>query len=403
MTALLDVNASFAAERTSQFEAAAAATAAWDQRVADGKLVPLGNGRFRVNEPGSWDNGEIFMQQANGIAIPQSGLDLRKDGTARLYTAVPTWHSLEGAGLIPGGTTDIEQVLKLSGGDYHVEARKVRYSFDGELMELPGRFVNVRTDTGAGFDVVGKIYTPVQNRQAFEFLQDLVAMGEGVIWESAGPLRNGARFFISLKLPGHITVDAGGINDHVQMFVAVINSHDGETPFICIVTPWRPICGNTERFALRDAKTRWTVRHTKNAMTRIDEARRTMGLSSRYFEEFAAEETKLARNPMTFDEFRTEVVDHLWERKADEDLTKRSATTVASRDEALEALWATEAERVGRTAYAAERAITDYLDHVAPKRVTGDKLAAARATAVMEDDDGKAKSKVHAKLMLRVA
>ena len=84
-----DVNQQFATERAAQFQAAARAAAAFDQRVADGKLTPLGNGRYRVTDPGSWDNGEVLVRR-NGQILPQHGLDL-STGSAALYSTTPAW------------------------------------------------------------------------------------------------------------------------------------------------------------------------------------------------------------------------------------------------------------------------------------------------------------------------
>lgn len=52
----------------------------------------------------------------------------------------------------------------------------------------------------------------------------------------------------------------------------------------------------------------------------------------------------------------------------DDDATDRTKTNHAARIGALDGIFRTETERVGQTAYAAERAVTDYLDHVAPRR-----------------------------------
>ena len=72
-----------------------------------------------------------------------------------------------------------------------------------------------------------------------------------VTWESAGAVREGRRVFISLRLPDTVIVDAAGINDQIIPFIAALNSHDGSSMLHVVVTPWRPVCANTERFALR--------------------------------------------------------------------------------------------------------------------------------------------------------
>ncbi|GAA1540257.1 hypothetical protein GCM10009827_069500 [Dactylosporangium maewongense] len=157
-----------------------------------------------------------------------------------------------------------------------------RNSVDGPTRTLPERFVTARCDTGAGLGVVGSKYEVLQNEDAFAFLQELVDRHD-VLWESAGALRGGRKVFICMRLPNTVTVDAPGVADQIIPFIVVLNSHDGSSQFQVVVTPWRPVCGNTERFALRDAHARWGVRHTCNARERIEEARRTLGLSIEYF------------------------------------------------------------------------------------------------------------------------
>lgn len=404
---MTDVNTAFATERAalissiqernaSMGERAEAYRKDTEARKADGRLVDIGGGRFRVNEPGSWDDNEVWFERTipgmgQPLLLPQSGL-AELDGEVKVYSSQPMWHGL--GTVIPGGTSDISKVLELSGLDYDVEQRPVRYNFKGSLLAVPGKFVNVRSDTGDPFGVVGKIYTPVQNRDAFEFLQDLGDNGD-VIWESAGQTARG-RVFVSMKLPENLRIDAEGINDEIIPFVTAFNSHDGESPFQLVTTPWRTICGNTERFALRDAYTRWTVRHTTSATAKIAESRRTLGLSLRYYDQLVIEETQLAQTKATSDDV-TALINDIWKREEVE--TVRTRLTNDRRTEKIQSIFRGETALVGSTAYAAERSVTAYLDHVAPRKAVGDKLAAARATAVLEGSDDNLKARAHAKLL----
>ncbi|GFJ77460.1 hypothetical protein Phou_016400 [Phytohabitans houttuyneae] len=250
-----DLNAAFAAERSGQIEAAAARQADFDARIASGKLIAVGGGRFRVNDPDSWDHDEILIQQQDGQILPQHGLDTSR-GQVALYSSVPAWHAL--GSVVPGGTSDVEDVLRLGGIDFDVARRPVEFrnSLDGPTRVLSEQFVTVRGDTGAGLGVVGSKYEVLQNRDAFAFLQDLVDRDD-VVWESAGAVRGGRKVFVCLRLPDTVTIDAAGIADPIVPFIVALNSHDGSSLFHVVVTPWRPVCANTERFALRDAVTRW--------------------------------------------------------------------------------------------------------------------------------------------------
>ncbi|MEU0389132.1 DUF932 domain-containing protein [Streptomyces chartreusis] len=395
---ITDVNAAFADEKARQIDAARNRERTFQARVDRGEIRLLGGDRYEVLT--GWDRGEVFTVSRNAegeidAIIANHGLDERADGTIALYASSPAWHGL--GQIIPGGTTDIDTVLREGGLDFTVTTVPALYQWDGELREHADQFHTVREDTGAPLGAVGRRYRPIQNRQGFEFLQELVGRFD-VVWESAGVIRGGRRVFISIRLPESVTVDAEGINDVIVPYVAVMNDHSGQGQFQCVVTPWRPVCANTERFAVRDAVSRWAVRHTAGATSQIKEARRTLGLSVQYFDRFAAEETALARTDIAIDDFHKAIAD-LW--PLDDDASKRTRTNHAVRLNALDEVFATETERVGRTAYAAERAITGYLDHVAPRR-PGQSMTEeiARATAALEGSDDDMKSKAHKRLML---
>lgn len=402
MTTVTDPNAAFATERREQLASIADRQADLQARIDAGTLVPLGDGKYRVNDPGSWDNGEVWYQ-SNGLILPQHQLDM-STGQAALYTTVPAWHEL--GNVVPEGVTDIDEVMRLGGIDFEVEKHPALFMIDGELHVNPDQFATVRvnrvgvTPKYAGLGAVGTKYTPLQNREQFTFLEDLTGKF-GVTWESAGAVRGGRSVFVCMRLPEEVRIDAAGINDLIVPFIVAVNSHDGSSQAQVVVTPWRPVCGNTERFAVRDAVTRWGVRHTRNAMQRIDEARRTLGFSVAYFEEFAREEQALAQTEMELAEF-DRVMSDLW-GEPDDDASQRAKTLHTNRRDKLVANWDTNTERLGRTAYAAERAITQYADWdktVAPRGELRGKNLATRATAMLEGSDDALKSKAHKRLLI---
>ncbi|WP_433330022.1 DUF932 domain-containing protein [Spirillospora sp. CA-294931] len=417
----IDVNEAFAAEKADQLtrerETRAAAKdhetsriSRFETAVAEGRMVQVGADSFRVTQ--GWDAGEVFTVNrdlATGQileVVPNHGLDVNADGDALLYSAVPPWHSL--GNVIPGGISDIDKVLELGGIDFLVDKVPAQYMWDGKLRTKPDSYITVRADTGDALGNVGRIYQQIQNRELFTFLENLVAR-HGVIWQSAGPLRGGRKVFVSMKVPQNVIVDPGGLDDQIELYVVVINSHDGLSSAQALVTPWRPVCGNTERFAVRDAVHRWDIRHTTGALSRIDEARHTLGLTIQYADQFAIEETALARTDLAIAEFH-KLIDELWEPADPSDPTRTRNNDARRRDQ-LDAMFRAETERAGRTAYAAERVITDYLDHHAarrPARTLTEELGrdraldVVRATAVLEGGDDKTKTNAHKWLMTLV-
>jgi phage/plasmid-like protein (TIGR03299 family) len=421
--ATISVNEQFAAGKAGQIDMARAAAAAnaqaladYDsgaaqaqldatlaQQLADGKIEMIGTDQYRALE--GWDRNEIFrVQRATRpgelvLVLPETGLDKAADGTRELlYTAVPTWHNAEGVGLIPGGTTDIQTVLEAGGLDYEIDQRAVRYYAGGELRTMPGKVVNTRTDTFAALGVVSKGFGLMQPRESMGFLQELAGRHD-IPFESAGPLDGGKKIFVSMKLPEGIIIDPEGINERNELFLAIMDAFDTSASYQAIVSPWRPICRNTNRFALRDALARWRTRHTKGIKDRAAEAQRTLGLTVKYAGSYAKEETRLAQTDIMLAEV-DKLLAELW--PAEENATDKQKAAAKLRLDQVFARFELEAARVGQTAYAAENAVTGYLDHDRPRRAAPVNLAAAIATQVLVGTDDETKTRAHKKLMTLV-
>ena len=354
-----------------------------NQRLFDERRSMIDNGATRRDD-GSWVNADKCE------VVGKDGLDMTA-GEAALYTTVPAWHGL--GTVVPGGTSSINEVLKIAHLDYQVDLVPVEYTYNGLRRVHEGQYNTVRSDTGGPLGVVGKQYTAIQNRDGFEFLEDLVNEPGGITWESAGALRGGRKTFVSMRLPGTVTIDADGINDEVIPFVALMNSFDGSSSLTAVVSPWRPVCANTERFAIRDAYTKWSVRHSESAMANLATARRMLGLTVKYFDAFKVEEEALVRTDLSMAQFEA-VVNELWTPPNVED-GKRAHTIADNRKAELTAL-AGEARNFPGTAYGAERTLTEWLDH------RGNKSDAVRATRIMEGADDDIKSAAHRQLLMLV-
>lgn len=418
-----DINAEFTAEKIDQLArerdiaTGAAQNRQREARLSDlQKRVDSGEMSRRDNADGSvtftaltgWDRGETWNVSAavalnpNAIVQPNHGLEESADGSVSLYLKdSPAWHSL--GTVIPGGLSDVDAVLRAGGLDWDVEKRPIEYKnlVTGETEIFAREYLTHRTDTGKALGKVGEIYTPLQNREAYEMLDEII--GLGMVCESAGVLAGGSRVFITCEIPETVKIDPNGLNDDVRQFLAIMNSHDGKTPLMAVVTPWRIACGNTHRFAVRDAVYKWKIRHTKNAKNKIDEARKSLGLTVQYYSKFAAEETALVHTDVTTDDVEN-LISELWELKPGKngEISKRAATMDANRREKIHELFAFESGRVGRNAYALENAVTSYVDHFAELRPRGDlrgNRLAALGDAIMSESNDEKKSTAHRKLL----
>jgi phage/plasmid-like protein (TIGR03299 family) len=382
--------------------------------VASGAMTDLGNGRFRVNQ--GWDAGETLrlnlsvptldLNEIESAIMGDHGLDTTADGRTALFVAgEPAWHKFGTHFAEP--LTSVDAVLKAAGLDWGVIKTP-----QGGINPVTGEFEEAgsdlfhtrRTDTGTVLGAVGTIYHPLTNREGFEFLEGLFH-GHEFAASSAGSFRDGRRVFITAELPEEMIVDPSGFADHIRQFVAIINSHDGSSPVTAITTPWRIECANTERFAIRDAVHKWSIRHTKNAKNKLEAASRTLGLTTQYYHAWKEEEMALVADPFHDNEIDA-LCDLVWGEKPDEnDASKRAVTLDTNRRDKVREVFRMERERVGSNAYAAERAITGYVDHFQELRprgaLKGNRLGAL-AQGIMEETLDEPKHKAHKVLMTRV-
>lgn len=140
--------------------------------------------------------------------------------TAMMYAGEVPWHRL-GTKLNEPATA--RDAIEASGLNYRVESRSLATT---EGSVVPQRKGVVRCDTGDVLGVVGNSYIPVQNYQAFGFLDAIVAEG-GLRYHTAGALGKGERVWMLAKLPTQIRVK--GSEDVMDKFLLLSNTHDGST------------------------------------------------------------------------------------------------------------------------------------------------------------------------------
>jgi phage/plasmid-like protein (TIGR03299 family) len=202
------------------------------------------------------------------------------------------WHG-KGA-VLERAPRSVTEAIELAGLDWRVEKKPITLA--GEPGDSPwkqrdpigGFYATVRQDTGEPLGIVGERYRVAQNREAFQFIDQL--LGSAVNFETAGSLHGGRKVWVLATLPEHIEV--GG--DAVRPFVLLMNSHDGSTAVIAATTPIRVVCQNTLNWGLKAAQQKFSIRHTEALAQRVLEARRVLDLSIDYYRQFKVLGDRLA-------------------------------------------------------------------------------------------------------------
>ena len=89
------------------------------------------------------------------------------------------------------------------------------------------------------------------------------------------------------------------------------NGHDGGLAVTISVAPFRLACLNGMMLPLDGAVRTWKARHTANLDARLADARRTLGIAWRYYDELEQVGGQLIREPMSaaeFDRFLSQLV-----------------------------------------------------------------------------------------------
>jgi phage/plasmid-like protein (TIGR03299 family) len=183
------------------------------------------------------------------------------------------WHGL---GTAVEGAMDAETAIREGGLDWSVEqfpaftfTLEGMRRFDegmttvslaqgaGLIQQDEGSWFNVRSDTGAILGRVGSQHTPLQNIEAFEFMDALVSDGEAR-YETVGPLWGGKRIWLLARNPEPFDI-AG---DEFLDYWLLSNDHSGSASLEVGDCLTRVVCWNTWRVARGEARHTWRTRHT---------------------------------------------------------------------------------------------------------------------------------------------
>ncbi len=221
-------------------------------------------------------------------------------GKAQMFSGegLTPWHGL---GNVIDGLATAEEALKLAGLDWEVQMIQATKEWNGQTIAIPDRFSTTRMTDGKDLGIVSADYHVYQNAEAFSFLNTITDTGSGeAVFSTAGSLFGGARVFITLKIGNGFTV---GDNDAHDLYLMVTNSHDGNQSFTASATPIRAVCNNTVTLGLKEAKTKWTLRHKVSLEGKVHEAREALEMAFKYEDAFAEEVERMMAVQIADDQF----------------------------------------------------------------------------------------------------
>ena len=292
-----------------------------------------------------------------------------------MYSGDTPWH---GQGVYVGDKdVDSKTAIIKAGLDWEVDRRDLltrrvseELGADNQLIAVPSHKAIVRATDQSVLGVVGKKYKPVQNHEAFEFMDALVEDGD-LRYHTAGSLRSGKRVWMLAQF-GRTEVLP---DDAVDKFLFLWNTHDGSGALRCLFTNVRVVCANTARMAL-ESGTREGIylRHTSNIKDRLEKARRVLGFAQKESEKFDQFADALTKLKLTNDMWK-EYVHHLVPEpvgKDGEEPGKAAMTRADNQRSKITELFVMgrgqDIPNVMKTGWAAYSATTEYVNYFKTSR-----------------------------------
>jgi phage/plasmid-like protein (TIGR03299 family) len=274
----------------------------------------------------------------------------------------PAWHGL---GIVVKEAPTSQDALRLAQLDWDVVPEPV-YRYSGDYEEIPEVICNVRSSDNSVLGIVSDHYKIVQNREAFQFIDELLENDqEKVTFESAGSLNNGKRVWMLAHLPAKKI-----LGDEIVPYLVFTNSHDGSQAITAALTPTRVVCQNTLTMALRNTKRSWSIRHMGDIEGKKKDAAITLGLAVSYMgkmEETAEEyqQKKVSKEALN------QIIEMVFPLDENEQSERVKRNVAELRNQFIQIYSeAKDLRKFQGTAWGTYNAFADFISHVQPLRKT---------------------------------
>lgn len=277
------------------------------------------------------------------------------------------WHAL---GTPVDGAMTAAQAMELSRQDWDVIKRQLfTHSASGQPVMIPAWGI-FRDDNGAFLGTCGEDYAPIQNAKQFESIDFLLESTDGAHYDTAGVLGYGERVWALARIP---SADISVGEDRHEAYLLAATSHDGSLAFTLKLTATRVVCQNTLSMALGSNGSLARIKHTRNALDRVEQAKRYMRLVGQNSASLQEKLNILASRRMTKDSYQS-IMDKLFPAPKDENASPaRRDNILADVIRLYESNDANAFPETKGTAYNLLNAVTEYTDHLRTSRLSDDK------------------------------
>lgn len=271
------------------------------------------------------------------------------------------WHNL---GTIIAEAPTSADALRIAGLDWEVKmGEALLQTQDGKIIKT-GKKYTYRDSDNMPLGMVSGQYSIVQNKEAFEFTDELIGTGE-VTYETAGSLDNGKKVWMLANLP-----ETSILGDACVPYLLFSNSHDGSSSVRVTATPVRVVCQNTLNVALSGAKRIWSFVHRGDINEKVHEAQITLKNMKKYMENLDKDAERMAKIKISGQNLQ-DFMNMMFPIDEDDDYTKRRAkNALYLREMFMDRYNVDDLANFKGTAWGLVNAASDFTSHVRPLRLT---------------------------------
>jgi phage/plasmid-like protein (TIGR03299 family) len=264
-----------------------------------------------------------------------------------------------------GNVMNMEQFVQDSGYGWEVQKLPI-FVPDGEggMLEVTNRKMTTRiNDDGSmvPFEAVGNNFQVIQNTEAFQFLMDLSDSGELEI-QRILDTQQGKMVIINTVLPGHMEIAGNAVATHV----AFSNGHGGNGSAMSLAHNMQLCCTNQLTSLKLSTKFRYSIRHTRNAKMKLEDARAAMRLAFKQTEQLQDIADQLATDKLSKQSYNKFLRDIVQLDSINKDKQPRSYRRALGAREAIHTV-IRDADYIGNyrnTKWALIQGVTDYTSNI---------------------------------------
>lgn len=216
-----------------------------------------------------------------------------------------------------------------------------------------------REDNNEVMSIVKERYTPIQNREIFEPLSEILKENEAK-FIAGGIVQGGRKAWVQAELKTPLVIRTRAGNDIIKNYIIGMIHHDGLGSNAIMPFTTRIVCSN-QFTAIKKASAGFSIRHSKTWEQRVNESRIRFNRAMKSNNEFAEVASKMASLDMSeneFENFSSKILPDVKPNKY-----APNGRSLEGKRNIMLNLFRNGAGNHGATRWDAFNAVTEYFDH----------------------------------------